>query len=174
MTRLRAGCRRSFPFRRVHDLSVPDHRNSMRCRLHFRVSGLPIPPTRCACKPGPRVNETGLSASASRRRHIQYSRLLKSVEPPNRGGQEVAAQKRKNPGDAFRHQPGFSSVAREVPVGQVTSRNRPGGLPHTESCQITGGPVCKYCHSQNHGPLPDRAMHITARQAAMACLPGGY
>ena len=43
------------------------------------------------------------------------------------GRQGGESLKRKNPGDAFRHQPGFSVIPREVPVGQVTSRINSGG-----------------------------------------------
>ena len=66
----------------------------------------------------------------------QYSRLLKSCEPSGGSGKGVGAPvvlcrrtpKRKNPGDAFRHSPGFSVVPREMPVGQVISRNHAGRI----------------------------------------------
>ncbi len=71
---------------------------------------------------------------------FQYSRLLKSVELPNRDSQEVSAKNAKNPGGAFRRQPGFPGNPREVPDVQVTSRILSGGLPHIVSCKIAGVP----------------------------------
>lgn len=61
-------------------------------------------------EPLPRVNRSRPPATASWRRPIQYSGLLKNYALPNKVSAGVfQLQKRKNPGDAFRrHQPGFS------------------------------------------------------------------
>ena len=68
---------------------------------------------------------------------VKERRAAESWQP---GGQRL---KRKNPGGAFRHQPGFRGNPREVPDVQVTSRILSGGLPHIISCKIAG--VTEHC-----------------------------
>ena len=67
----------------------------------------------------PRVNETDISAIAETMAHsvFQIVKELRAAESWQPGGQR---HKRKNPGGACRHQPGFCGNPREVPdVGNL-------------------------------------------------------
>lgn len=86
-----------FPFHRSHDLSMSDHKNIL--ALPAALSGFrlthPADPIRVHARS---LGSTGRAYLPSPKRwHIQYSRLLKSVELPNRGSQEVSAINAKTP-----------------------------------------------------------------------------
>ncbi len=128
-----------FPFHRSHEYPCQTIKKFWRCRLRFRVSGLPLLLTRYAFMPG---------SSGQQERYVCHHRSdgisvfqivkeRRAAELWQPGGQRL---KRKNPGGAFRHQPGFRGNPREVPDVQVTSRILSGGLPHIVSCKIAGVP----------------------------------
>ena len=129
----------SFPLSSFARVSMPDHKNIL--ALPAALSGFRLTPPADPMRAYARsLGSTGPAYLPSPMRwHIQYSRLLKSVELPNRGSQEVNALKRKNPGGAFRHQPGFLGNPREAPDIQVTSRFYSGGYRIPIPVKLTAG-----------------------------------
>ena len=110
-----------FPFHRSHEYPCQTTKN---LALPAALSGFRLTPPADPMRAYARsLGSTGPAYLPSPMRwHIQYSRLLKSVELPNRGSQGVGAINAKNPGGACRHQPGFPGDPREAPDVQVTSR----------------------------------------------------
>jgi hypothetical protein len=109
------------PFIIFQQLICARPQNYRRNRLHFRVSGLPLTRTRYTSLSNPSGQQDSYNRHPQEMT-IRYAKLLKSYELPTRAAREFSALKRKNPGSAFGHQPGFSGDQREVPVIQVTSR----------------------------------------------------
>ncbi len=110
-----------LPFIVFRQLICARPQNYRRCRLHFRVSGLPITLTRYACLSNPSGQQDSCYCHLQLMTQ-QYSKLLKSYELPTRAARGFFSVKTQKPRWCFRRQPGFSGDQREVPVIQVTSR----------------------------------------------------
>ena len=72
------------PFACRHALSVPDH-EPWRCRLHFRVSGLPLPLARCAWLQRPRADRRGSFAVGNGKSVFQIVKELRAGESAGKG-----------------------------------------------------------------------------------------
>ena len=94
---------------------MPDHKNHRRCRLHFRVFGLPIQLTRCAVSAG---SPSGPRAWPFNHRLTMINsvfQIVKELHAAESGQRGVLKRHNaKTPVMRYLHQPGFLRNPREV------------------------------------------------------------